>query len=310
MKKTVLCFLLLFAGVLRAESAPREVGPYTLHPIAPGVTRIEDANHTNPSGLHYDEAGEVTGYNNCSDMYLIVGAERALLIDLSNFITWDDTAVPSLQQAVREEIGDRPLTIGLTHVHGDHTGMLPAFKDNPDVTFWIQLAEFAEKNPFPAERTTDIADQPSLDLGGGVVIDSLKLPGHTKHSTVYFLRGANLVFTGDAIGSGGGVWIFSADGFAKYRSSIDELIATIHNPASDIDADELLVFGGHYWQKREKEKLTFQYIADMQTLIGEIKAGRASEERVTFGPYLNTNFGYGEATITWNKADAEAFMAE
>ncbi len=304
---------LLTSGLLLAAAAwaqPREVGPYTLHPIIPGVTRIEDANHTNPSGLHYDAEGKVSGYNNCSDMYLIVGDERALLIDLSNFIRWDDTAVVSLQQLVREEIGERKLFIAITHLHGDHTGMLPAFRDDEDVTFWIQLAEFAEKNPFPVERTTDIADQASLDLGGGVVIDALKLPGHTNHSTVYFLRGENMVFTGDAIGSGGGVWIFSADGFAQYRRSIDELIAFIHNPANDIDADELLVFGGHYWQKREKEKLTFQYIADMQTLIGEIKAGRATEERVTFGPYLNTNFSYGEATITWNKADAERFRAE
>jgi len=48
-----------------------------------------------------------------------------------------------------------------------------------------------------------------------------------------------------------------------------------------------------------------QYILDMQKLIGEIKAGTAREEAVTFNPYLNRNFISGEATITWNKADAE-----
>ncbi len=30
----------------------------------------------------------------------------------------------------------------------------------------------------------------------------------------------------------------------------------------------------------------------------------------TFNPYLNTNFSFGEATITWNKADAERFRAQ
>ena len=53
-----------------------------------------------------------------------------------------------------------------------------------------------------------------------------------------------------------------------------------------------------------------QYLLDMKTLIGEMKTGQAREEKVTFGNYLNTNFISGEATITWNKADAEKYQAE
>ena len=300
--------LLLLAATALAQT--REVGPYTLHPIIPGVIRIEDANRSNPAGIQRDTDGKVTGFNNCSDMYLIVGRDQALLIDLSNFIKWDSTAVASLQALVAEEIGGRKLHIAVTHFHGDHTGMLPAFKDNPEVTFWIQTDEFKGREIFPAERTVPIGGSGELDLGGGFIVDALEIPGHTDHSTAYFLRGKHLLFSGDGLGSGNGVWIFSADGFAKYRQTIDRLIATIRTPANGIDEDRLLVFGAHYWQKREKEKLTMQYILDMQKLIGEIKAGTAREERVTFGPYLNTNFIAGEATITWNKADAERFQAE
>ena len=36
----------------------REVGPYTVTELAPGVTRIEDANKSNPSGIHTDAAGK------------------------------------------------------------------------------------------------------------------------------------------------------------------------------------------------------------------------------------------------------------
>ncbi|HWA87093.1 MAG TPA: MBL fold metallo-hydrolase [Opitutus sp.] len=305
-------FALLFALFLAAavSARPREVGPYTLHPIIPGVTRIEDANHGNPAGIHLGADGKPTGFNNCSDMYLIVGGDKALLIDLSNFITWDSTAVASLQTIVREEIGARKLFVTVTHNHGDHTGMLPAFKDNKAVTFWIRTAEFEGRNLFPRERTTSIAAHPALDLGGGFVVDTLEIPGHTDHSTAFFLRGKNLLFSGDGIGSGGGVWLFSADGFNHYRQSVDRLIAYIRDPAHGIDESKLMIFGGHYWQKREKEKLTMQYIVDMRTLIGEIKAGRAREEKVSFGKYLDTDFVYGEATITWNKADAEKFRAE
>lgn len=302
----VLLLLLAATGF----SQTREKGPYTLHPIIPGVVRIEDANRSNPAGIQRDAQGVTTGFNNCSDMYLIVGRDQALLIDLSNDRKGNADAAPSLRALVGEEIGARKLHIAVTHFHGDHTGMLPAFKDDPTVTFWIQTPEFKGREIFPADRTVPIGGDSSLDLGGGIVVDAVEIPGHTDHSTAYFLRAKNLLFSGDGLGSGNGVWIFSADGFAKYRRTIDRLITHIRNPANGVSESQLLVFGAHYWQKREKEKLTMQYILDMQKLIGEIKAGTAREERVTFGPYLNTNFISGEATITWNKADAERFRTE
>ena len=300
--------LLLIATTCFAQT--REKGPYTISPIIPGVMRIEDSNGSNPAGIQLDAQGNRNGFNNCSDMYLIVGRDQALLIDLSNFIKWDATAVTSLQALVAEEIGERKLLIAVTHHHNDHTGMLPAFHDDRKVTFWIQTDEFKGREIFPAERTTPIAPNPALDLGGGFVVNALELPGHTDHSTAYFLKGKNLLFSGDGLGSGNGVWLFSANGFAQYRQSVDRLIAYIRTPAHGIDESKLVVFGGHYWQKREKEKLTMQYILDMQKLIGEIKAGKAREEKVTFGKYLDTNFTSGEATITWNKADAEKFKAD
>jgi glyoxylase-like metal-dependent hydrolase (beta-lactamase superfamily II) len=300
---TALVLVITTAGLTQT----REKGPYTVYPIIPGVVRIEDSNRTNPAGVQLDASGNRKGFNNCSDMYLLVGRDKALLIDLSNFVTWDPTAVTSLQAVVSQEIGARKLFIAVTHFHDDHTGMLPAFKDQPNVTFWIQTDEFKGRDIFPAERTVPIAANRTLDLGDGLVVNALEIPGH---STAYFLKGKNLLFTGDGIGSGNGVWIFSAAGFAQYRQSIERLIAYIRTPSNGVDESKLVVFGGHYWQKREKEKLTMQYILDMQKLIGEIKAGTAREERVTFGPYLNTNFISGEATITWNKADADKFRAE
>jgi glyoxylase-like metal-dependent hydrolase (beta-lactamase superfamily II) len=307
MKICSFAFLLLAATCV---AQTREIGPYTVYPIIPGVMRIEDSNRSNPAGIHPAVEGKPRGFNNCSDMYLIVGRDQALLIDLSNWITWDSTAVASLQALVGGEIGGRKLLVTVTHNHGDHTGMLPAFKDNPKVTFWIQTDEFKGREIFPADRTTPIAGHPALDLGGGFVVDALEIPGHTDHSTAFFLRGKNLLFSGDGVGSGHGVWLFSAGGFAHYRRSVDRLIAYIRTPAHGVDESKLVVYGGHYWQKREKEKLTMQYLLDTQQLIGAIKAGTAREEKVSFGPYLDTNFIWGEATITWNKADAERFKAE
>src|SRR5688572_538079 len=113
--------LLLLTVTAFAQNS--EHGPYTVHPIVPGVMRIEDANRANPPGIQLDAQGNRTGFNNCSDMYLIVGRDRALLIDLSNPIKGDPTAVTSLQTLVAEQIGPRKLQIAVTHFHGDHTGM-------------------------------------------------------------------------------------------------------------------------------------------------------------------------------------------
>jgi glyoxylase-like metal-dependent hydrolase (beta-lactamase superfamily II) len=285
-----------------------EKGPYTVTQLQPNVFRIEDSNKSNPAGNHFDASGKPV-VNNCSDMYLIVGRDKALLIDLSNFITWDTTAVTSLRSIVYGAKGDRALYITGTHRHGDHTGMLPAFKNDEKVKFWIQTAEYANLNLFPEEKVIDVAGIPSLDLGGSYVVDAMELPGHTDHSTVFFLRGKNILFTGDGIGSGHGVWIFSYDGFLKYKVSVDNLIAYIADPVHKIDAKELLVYPGHYWQKREKENLPMQYILDMRTLIEKIKGGNTDEHQVSFNSYLNREYTYGMATITWNKADQLKYTA-
>ena len=95
----LLLFLSLSLCVL-AQSI--QTGPYTVHVLTDGVYRIEDANERNPAGINTDENGTTVSMNNCSDMYLIVGKSKALLIDLSNNIDWDDTATESLRSIASE----------------------------------------------------------------------------------------------------------------------------------------------------------------------------------------------------------------
>ena len=53
-----------------------------------------------------------------------------------------------------------------------------------------------------------------------------------------------------------------------------------------------------------------QYIYDMQTLITEMGKGNAETEPMSssFLKFLDTNFKYGTATITWNKEAAEKYL--
>ena len=285
-----------------------EKGPYTVYVIGEGVWHIEDANSSRPAGLKTDKDGKVLSMNNCSDMYLVTGTKKALLIDLSNFIKWDTTAVESLRSVVSEMIGNNELYITVTHKHGDHLGMLPAFKDDPKVKFWIPEAEFRGMDIFPEERTTFFPENASLDLGGGYLITTTEVPGHTDHGTLFFIKGRDLVFTGDALGSGSGVWIFNYDSFITYAGSIGKLIRYLEDPANLIDLEKLVLYGGHYWQRGTQEKLTARYVYDMKTLTEKIKQGTSEQIPVSNQfKYLDTNFKYGTATITWNKEDAAKY---
>lgn len=308
MKRKFGCFLFILNISYCSWAQTIEKGPYTVYVISEGVYHIEDANSSLPAGLKTDKDGKIAGINNSSDMYLVVGMKKALLIDLSNFIKWDNTAIESLRSIISERVGSKELYITITHNHGDHTGMLPAFKDDPKVKFWIPEGEFRGMDIFPKDRTTLFDENGSMDLEGGYLITTTVVPGHTGHGTIFILKGKDLVFTGDALGSGSGVWLFSYESFTTYTKSIENLIRYLEDPTNKINLEKLVIYGGHYWQRGKQEKLTARYVYDMRTLIEKMKMGTAEATPMSSQmKYLDTNFKYGTATITWNKEDAEKF---
>lgn len=311
MLKAIPVFILSVLYSFSLCSQKVERGPFTVFLLANGVYHIEDANSYNPAGMHMNKDGEMAGMNNCSDMYLVTGKEKALLIDLSNSIKWDSSAIESIRSIVFERAGNKDLLITVTHKHGDHLGMLPAFYDDPGVTFWIPEAEFKGSKFFPEERTIYFEQNSSYDLGNGFIINTLEVPGHTEHSTLFFLNMANMVFTGDAIGSGSGVWLFNYESFETYKTAIEDLIRYIEDPDNGINTEELEIHGGHAWQKGKLPKLSSKYIYDMQALIDRIGKGTAdTEDNSTFISFLDTNFRYGTATITWNREAARKYATK
>ena len=312
------CALALLFASCATSTVGTEIqqGPYTITTIAENVYHLQDCNDANPSGEEFDENGEKTHFNNCSDMYLLVGSEKALLIDLSNFVKWDETAVESLQSIVADRIGGLPLTITFTHNHGDHTGMLPAFIDNPEVHFALPKVDFERMVArFPDVDYEFIEDGYEFDLGG-MKLMSLMVPGHTAGSMVFFLESQDLLFAGDAIGSGHGVWIFNLEAFKQYVDGVEHLVDYIEDEDNGINQDALKVYGGHFWQKDWFPELGddvfgMKYIYDMQKLIDLIAADKAETEPSNLGrPDLDTYFKNGHAIITWSAAAAEAWRTE
>ena len=290
-----------------------EIGPYTVSVIEKNVYHIQDYNTSNPAGEAFDAEGNKTHFNNCSDMYLIVGKNEALLIDLSNNIRWADNAVESLRQLVAERTEGKPLTITFTHNHGDHIGMMPAYVNDKDVKFALPETDFRRMiNRFPQEQSYFINEGHVFDLGG-FEVETIAVPGHTDGSVVFYLYENHLLFSGDAIGSGHGVWIFNTQAYTKYNEAVPHLISWLENPRNGANTDKMRIYGGHYWQRDwlpelGDNEMGMQYIRDMQQLLDNINNGTASTEPSGLDrPDLDTYFRYGSAIVVWNAEQAKAF---
>ena len=293
-----------------------EVGPYTVSTIEQNVWHIQDYNSANPAGESFDAEGNKTHFNNCSDIYLLVGEKEALVIDLSNPVSWAADAAESLRAIVAERAAGKPVTIAFTHNHGDHTGMLPAFVDDPNYKFALSYQDFSSEpfiSKFPQERSTFIQEGYTFDLGGLELI-AIAVPGHTDGSLAYYVKGHDLLFTGDAVGSGHGVWIFNTAGFENYVAAIPHLLQALDFLGAD--KDRLQIYGGHYWQKDwldlpKGRELGYDYLLEMQELCNRIETGTAQSEPSNLGhPVLDTYFRNGNAIVVWNAAQAEAFRKQ
>ena len=247
-------------------------------------------------------------------MYLLVGEQEALLIDLSNPVNWADNAKESLRALVAERTEGKPLTVTFTHNHGDHTGMLPAFVDDPEVRFALPQADFARlADRFPEAQRRFFREGEVFDLGG-LQVEAIAVPGHTAGSMVFLLRGHDLLFTGDAVGSGHGVWLFNRDAFYNYVSAVPHLIAALGE--RDVNPARLQIYGGHYWQKDwltlpKGREMGMDYLDDMQALVTEMETGTAAAEPSELGrPGLETYFRHGNAIVTWSADQLAQYNGE
>lgn len=163
--------------------------------IAPGLHRIVD----------------VLG-NHC---YLVVGQERALLVDAGD-------GFGDLRVCV-EELTDLPVTVVLTHGHEDH--MMGSYwydeaylsPQDGGVQRWELIEEHAQRiydqilaeglvsdaTPFVLRdgarpRELPVSDGDPFDLGGRTV-RAVALPGHTEGSMGYLVEDCGVLFAGDAV---------------------------------------------------------------------------------------------------------------
>ena len=123
-------------------------------------------------------------------LYLVEGNKSAVLIDAG-------VRIPELDKTVAK-ITSKPVTMILTHGHGDHVGGAGPF---PEV--WVSPADeqmFLSNLRGYQGKIVHLTDGQIIDLGDRK-LEVMFTPGHTAGSVTFFDKANHYGFSGDAFGS-------------------------------------------------------------------------------------------------------------
>ena len=153
-------------------------------------------------------------------MYLVVGAEKAMLIDTG-------FGIGDLKGLCETLAPGRELIVFNTHVHPDHAGGnaqfdrvycheydVPMMKDYQDPQRWNFLFEQGDREhgrsiwsefdradiiPYSHFEAIGCPDGFTFDLGGGFAVEVIHVGGHTAGSCALLERSTGSLFTGDIL---------------------------------------------------------------------------------------------------------------
>jgi glyoxylase-like metal-dependent hydrolase (beta-lactamase superfamily II) len=166
-------------ALLRYVIDRRAKDSYLVDEVRPGIFMIRDFDDTK--------------------IYLIVGSERALLVDAG-------LGTGNLRALVEGMIGDLPLDVVITHAHPDHIAALGQFEDRYDVYMNhrdLPMAQrFKEQLGYPLDLSAviDLREGAVFDLGDRRLV-AYEVPGHSAGSVVLHDAASGTLIASDAVGS-------------------------------------------------------------------------------------------------------------
>ena len=298
-----LCSIFLATCILAQEIAPfnpsqlvkvgdeMRYGVYAIRKIGDGIYRLDNAPVHPPIGT----PGALG-----VDFYLICGKTKALMIDSGNNYMDGNNQVPKrtngaeeLRAIVAGLAGKVPLEMAVTHMHGDHNGMTGAFI-NRGVTFWAGEGENADTLKTEGGSGTPLYQvfkhgEKSFDLGGGRLVETFLIRGHTNGGTVYIMRKERMLFTGDCFGNGEGLGMGRPDGLKNYAADTQRLVDFILANFAPYERYALQLYSGHAWENGHEGYqinrdfidvgfLDWRFLQDMAACANGILQGKWLEE--------------------------------
>jgi glyoxylase-like metal-dependent hydrolase (beta-lactamase superfamily II) len=212
--------VLLFTAALLAAAPGVEQGVFPSAWITGGPNCMEvpdwQIHEYNPNLYILRESG-CTHYEK-PFLYLILGSERALLIDTGAGAVDSATPVRKLiaKWLAREKRDRIDLTVVHTHAHGDHTAGDKGFAEQPGTTLVPATVE-AARAAFRIETWPTAIG--SIDLGNRI-IDVIPIPGHQPAHVAYYDRRTGILHTGDHLYPGR-LYVYD---FPAYENSTRRLV--------------------------------------------------------------------------------------
>lgn len=227
--------------------------PYTAYEEAAGVYRLDDGK--------------------MSSFYLVKGEKSALLVDTGMA---EEPLLPFIRT-----LTDLPVTLLVTHGHGDHTRHAgefdPVYMSPLDAPFLGgAFARLGIPEPIDASRFRPLSDGQRLKWDD-FSVRCLGVGGHSPGSMVFYEENRRLLFTGDAVGSGVGVWMQLSGclPIRQYRENLSRLDAFWAGLPADTR-----VFCGHWEQQfmAGDNPVRHALARDMIALCDDILAGRENRQ--------------------------------
>ena len=204
---------------------------------------------------------------------------------------------------IHEIIGDRDYQIAITHNHGDHTGYYSAL-GGEGLTVYFPEKDYGDDQKAMFDDLYQVETFTPGDFiinVGDVKVESISCKGHTDDSALFLIdtpvvtydfdgdkavssSGQYILLTGDAIGSGSSVWLFSSyavKNLTKSISSVYGKMKTMTNYDDYLGNGEktdatLRIYGGHGWQYTNRfgdMKMDLGYIKSMKDLLDRLPEG-------------------------------------
>lgn len=183
-------------------------------------------------------------------MYLIEGTKASFLLDTGY-------GPVGLKEHI-EDLTELPITVLLTHGHVDHCMGAREFEDvrmsKRDLASFNEhsqegyrerlLNEYYPHIEIPplqdaidSEQVKNIEDGEVFDLGGGVSIEAIPVPGHTVGSMMFLIHGKNAILFGDACEPAIPIMEDAAAPISEYIKALENINAR----SSEFD----LILGSH-----------------------------------------------------------------
>ncbi len=136
--------------------------------------------------------------------YLVEGKDKAAVIDTG--ISKGQRILPVIRQ-----LTDKPLLLVVTHAHIDHFHHMDEFEEvymsHKEFLLSAQMLKFMMGGKeLDLESTIDVTTNSTIDLGEDS-LEICELAGHTPGGIIVLEKKQNILFTGDCLGSGCGVWM-------------------------------------------------------------------------------------------------------